>query len=63
MYGTPIQKIPINPPTESQMLFLSDGNTVAIKTKICSLMELIYTLVANLSKSGANISKLLSYLS
>lgn len=33
MYGTPIQKIPINPPTESQMLFLSDGNTVAIKTQ------------------------------
>jgi len=33
MYGTPVQKIFINPPTESQMLFLSDGNTVVIKTQ------------------------------
>ena len=33
MYGTPVQKILINPLTESQMLFLSDGNTVVIKTQ------------------------------
>ena len=37
IYGTPIQKIPIYPPTESQMLFLSDGNTVVIKTQTQTL--------------------------
>ena len=33
MYGTPIQKILIEPPTVYQTLFLDDGNTVVIKTK------------------------------